>query len=980
MITVNDVLPTVELTGGDNVDENARYQLTVDNLFDPGDDTATLIAISWGDGTPLVSMVPQSLPRMFNHYYADGPANYLIVATVIDEDGNHEAATKSILVNNVAPTAALLNGGPVVEGSTGFVQLVNANDVSDIDEAAGFSYSYDFDNDGSFEIVASTSDFMQVPGTFLNDPEQTIRARIEDKDGGFTDLTTTISVSNVAPVVSAGDDATAFANELFSQEISFTDPGNDAPWTVRIDWDGDAVFDETIQTNDREFQITHAYGEPEIGMVYAVSVEVDDQDGGVHTDSFDVTIRENSFRVVGFVQHPSGVDIQFNRPLETDVLNLYDGDDGTIDLPDLSVVGDVVGPVSGSIVWDEATNTLSFVRTGGVLLDDTYTVTLLSTLDAFQDLAGNLLDGDADFAAGGDYLATFDVAHGMARVVGIGDFARGADQVVDLTPEDSFDIALPIMIDDAEGVTAVDLHIVYDPALLTIAAVTLAENLPPDWMITVNDTQPGRIQLTASGATALSGANVAIYGLDASVPSAAPYGDSQTIRLENLRLNEDQIPSVADVAVHHAVYLSDASGDGQLTALDASLISRIVVALDSGFDAHERIDPLIVADVTRDGTLSGYDASLVGQIAVGLPAGRIPADPDPLSSFTQATGPQRIVRIQSGQYGGSRGSSVEIPLEIDEAEGLLGVDLALRYDTAQLSFDSVLFDNQLGAFMDGWAIFTNPDELAGVVRIALFSATPHAPGSGDLLSFGFDVEPTAPTGTTALDVEGGLNEGRFEIVAVDGDFTVPLPNGDFNGDALFDCEDIDALVAEIAGGGNNPLFELTGDAVVDLLDRDAWLALAGAANGLPSAYLVGDGNLDGVVDGQDFILWNQNKFTSMAAWCAGDFNADGFVDGQDFILWNQNKFQSSDLVSPGASLDSMERNLRLASLKTLRHVSEVAVAAAKLDHLPHRRVFGPARVDSVFAKLRRGEMSSKNDQPTDRSDRHGLLRGLAEMD
>ena len=86
--------------------------------------------------------------------------------------------------------------------------------------------------------------------------------------------------------------------------------------------------------------------------------------------------------------------------------------------------------------------------------------------------------------------------------------------------------------------------------------------------------------------------------------------------------------------------------------------------------------------------------------------------------------------------------------------------------------------------------------------------------------------------------------------------------------------------------------------MVNLDDRDVWLADAGAVN-LPSgnAYLLGDATLDGVVDGQDFIEWNDNKFTSIAAWCAGDFSADGTVDGQDFILWNDNKFMSADGVA-----------------------------------------------------------------------------------
>jgi hypothetical protein len=58
-------------------------------------------------------------------------------------------------------------------------------------------------------------------------------------------------------------------------------------------------------------------------------------------------------------------------------------------------------------------------------------------------------------------------------------------------------------------------------------------------------------------------------------------------------------------------------------------------------------------------------------------------------------------------------------------------------------------------------------------------------------------------------------------------------------------------------------------------------------------FLMGDANLDGVVDGQDFVTWNSAKFTLNTAWCAGNFNGDGVVDGQDFVIWNNHKFSSS---------------------------------------------------------------------------------------
>ncbi len=58
--------------------------------------------------------------------------------------------------------------------------------------------------------------------------------------------------------------------------------------------------------------------------------------------------------------------------------------------------------------------------------------------------------------------------------------------------------------------------------------------------------------------------------------------------------------------------------------------------------------------------------------------------------------------------------------------------------------------------------------------------------------------------------------------------------------------------------------------------------------------LGGDANGDGVVDGQDFTIWNSNKFTAGTDWTTGDFNGDGITDGQDFTIWNSNKFTSVD--------------------------------------------------------------------------------------
>ena len=119
--------------------------------------------------------------------------------------------------------------------------------------------------------------------------------------------------------------------------------------------------------------------------------------------------------------------------------------------------------------------------------------------------------------------------------------------------------------------------------------------------------------------------------------------------------------------------------------------------------------------------------------------------------------------------------------------------------------------------------------------------------------------------------------------------------GDFDLDGQFTCEDADALVEAINTPDSSTLFDLNGDGPRDYADLELWLEIAGAENNSSGApYLAGDANLDGSVDGEDFLAWNANKFTPDASWCKGDFDASGLIDGNDFLIWNRKKFQSVD--------------------------------------------------------------------------------------
>ena len=66
---------------------------------------------------------------------------------------------------------------------------------------------------------------------------------------------------------------------------------------------------------------------------------------------------------------------------------------------------------------------------------------------------------------------------------------------------------------------------------------------------------------------------------------------------------------------------------------------------------------------------------------------------------------------------------------------------------------------------------------------------------------------------------------------------------------------------------------------------------------LVAPLLPGDGNLDGVVDGLDYLLWASTFGDDPAADPPGapengDYNVDGVVDGLDYLVWAGNFGQS----------------------------------------------------------------------------------------
>ena len=103
-------------------------------------------------------------------------------------------------VANAAPTATFSAPATVTPGQSAVFRFDNAADPSVADAVAGFRYGYDFNNDGDFVDAGEAENVADASRAFaFTAGTHTVRGRIVDKDGGFTDYTATVVAA--APAV-----------------------------------------------------------------------------------------------------------------------------------------------------------------------------------------------------------------------------------------------------------------------------------------------------------------------------------------------------------------------------------------------------------------------------------------------------------------------------------------------------------------------------------------------------------------------------------------------------------------------------------------------------------------------------------------------------------------------------------------------------------------------------------------------------------
>ncbi len=196
--------PTATILGQTSVDEGASTNLSAG---DPGGGSDS-ITYEWDanyNGSSFTADV--SGPNFsFSAATLDGPSQTTVGLRVTDNTTGFIAiSNQNISILNAPPVATFFTSRP---GSSTDPQIVGFYGAADsaADMQAGFTYSYDFDNDGFFEIASSPTATAVVPASDLaGGGSHTIHGRITDKDGGFTDYRVTIPDNSNAPGNPTGD-------------------------------------------------------------------------------------------------------------------------------------------------------------------------------------------------------------------------------------------------------------------------------------------------------------------------------------------------------------------------------------------------------------------------------------------------------------------------------------------------------------------------------------------------------------------------------------------------------------------------------------------------------------------------------------------------------------------------------------------------------------------------------------------------------
>ena len=391
-IKIANVSPSATgLNANSPVDEGSNITLSLAGVTDPSSiDFATLhYAFECGTGDDL-STATYATAGTTNSATCPTTDNgtRTVKGKVFDKDGGASGVfSATVTINNVDPTATFSVPVSVNEGTAIALSLTNPQDPSSADLAAGFTYAFDcgagYASPGSASTASCPTD---------DNGSRNVKAKIIDKDAGFTEYTGTVTINNVAPTATFTTPSSV--NEGDNIALSLTNPVD--PSTVDVTAGFQYAFDCGDGSGYGAFGAASSRSCPTTDNgTRSVKGKIKDKDQGVTEYTGSVAVNNVAPVITSLTIAPTVVQIGY--PV---TLNATFTDQGTGDTHTALINWE--GTTSGGTVTESngsgsVTGSRSYTATG------IYTVTLTVTDD----------DGGADTEAFAQYIVVYDPSAGF---------------------------------------------------------------------------------------------------------------------------------------------------------------------------------------------------------------------------------------------------------------------------------------------------------------------------------------------------------------------------------------------------------------------------------------------------------------------------------------------------------------------------------------------------------------------------------------
>ena len=245
--------------------------------------------------------------------------------------------------------------------------------------------------------------------------------------------------------------------------------------------------------------------------------------------------------------------------------------------------------------------------------------------------------------------------------------------------------------------------------ITAVGVDTAGTIMTSDWLWSYFITDSGNVVITAGAGAESVEAMGSLFNVHFVIDESSE-GGFYPVFITDALFNEDEDMdyemSPGGVGV---LGIGDVSANGNITALDASLILQHLVGLDtlSG-------DQQSVGDVTGDNSLSALDAAVILDHVVGL------VDELPYSPTTASM--QAMIAISGGAT--EPGSTFEVPIRLTDGTNVRSFELEFSYDVEALSVEQIVWDTEV---LSGVQVLDNQQD--GVVKVS-------AAGMGSSLASG----------------------------------------------------------------------------------------------------------------------------------------------------------------------------------------------------------------------------------------------------